>query len=297
LKIAVTAASGRLGHAILGELRSATSVDRVVAIARSPERIGIPGIDKRTGDYGSVQSMTAALAGIDTAILISAPIEKGTDRAQLHRNVIGAARAAGVGTLIYTSVIGIDGEGDTLYAASQRVHCSTEAALRESGLQWVVLRNGLYLELDLQHIIAAEREGVYANPGGAGRTPYMTIDELAFGTARVAISPGRHHGQVYNLTGDCVSQADLVAMANQVFGLHVRYQPISDEAYLAKRTPERGEAVARMLTGCFQCIRVGAFEVPSNFKAAAGRPPKSLRVMLEECRARSARTPAPSPRA
>ena len=125
----------------------------------------------------------------------------------------------------------------------------------------------------------------------------MTIDELAYGTARVAISPGRHHGTVYNLVGECVSQGDLVAMANQVIGLHVRYQPISDEAYLAKRTPERGEAVARMLTGCFQCIRAGACDVPSSFEAAAGRPPKSLRVMMEECRARNARIPGPLPRA
>lgn len=284
MKIAVTAASGRLGHAILRNLQSGTGADRVVAVARSPDRVRNEGIEKRVADYRSVESMTAALAGIDTAILISAPIEKGTDRALLHRNVIEAARAAAVGTLIYTSVIGIDGEEDTLYAASQRVHRSTEAALRESGLQSVILRNGLYLELDLQHIIAAERDGVYVNPAHDGRAPYITIDELAYGTARVAIGPGDHHGKVYNLVSECVSQSDLVGLANQVFGLHVRYQPISDEAYLRKRTPERGEAVARMLTGCFQCMRRGDFDVPSNFEAAAARPPKSLRIMMEECR-------------
>jgi len=284
LTIAVTAASGRLGHAILRNLRSESAAERVVAIARSPDRVGIAGIEKRPGDYRSVQSMTAALAGIDTAILISAPIEKGTDRAQFHRNVIEAARGAGVGTLIYTSVIGIDGNEDTLYAASQQVHRSTEAALRDSPVKWVVVRNGLYLELDLQHIIAADREGVYSNPAGRGRAPYITIDELAYGTAQVAIGPGgRHHGKVYNLVGECVSQSDLIAMANQVLGLHVRYEPIADEAYLEQRTAERGEAVARMLTGCFQCIRMGAFEVPSHFEAAAGRPAKSLRVMMETC--------------
>ena len=154
---------------------------------------------------------------------------------------------------------------------------------RRSGLPWVIVRNGLYLELDLQHIIAANREGVYSNPAGEGRAPYITIGELAYGTARVAIGSG-HHGKVYNLVGACVSQGDLVGLANQVFGLHVRYQPISDAAYLGQRTAERGEAVARMLTGCFQCIRLGAFDVPSGFEAAAGRPPKSLRVMMEDCR-------------
>jgi NAD(P)H dehydrogenase (quinone) len=264
-------------------LKSAPAADEVVAIARAPERVAIAGIDRRAGDYRSVESMAKALGGIDTAILISAPIEKGTDRAQLHRNAIEGARIAGVGTLIYTSVIGIDAQVETLYTASQQVHRSTESALGESGLSWVTLRNGLYLELDLQHIIAAEREGVYTNPAGDGRAPYVTIGELAFGIARVALDPGPHRGKVYNLVGECVSQADLVAMADQVFGLHVRYEPISDEVYLERRTQERGEAVARMLTGCFQCIRLGAFEVPSHYEAAAGRPCRSLRAMMEAC--------------
>jgi NAD(P)H dehydrogenase (quinone) len=268
---------------MLGHLQSALGAGHLVAVARSPERVKIAGIEKRSGDYGAVASMTAALAGIDTAVLISAPIEKGTDRAQLHRNVIGAARAAGVHTLIYTSVIGIDAEGETLYSASQQVHRRTEAALRESGLASVILRNGLYLELDVQHIIAAERVGVYANPGGMGRAPYITIDELAYASAQVAATPVRHHGALYNLVGECITQGELVAMTNQVLGLHVRYESMSDEAYLRLRTAERGEAVARMLTGCFQCIRMGAFEVPSHFEAAAGRPPKSLRLMMQAC--------------
>jgi len=283
LKIAVTAASGRLGHAILGHLREAVATDAVVAIARAPARVTVPGVEKRAGDYGSVESMAGALAGIDTAIVISAPIEKGTDRALLHRNVIEAAGKAGVGALIYTSVIGIDTEEDTLYAASQAVHRGTEAALRLSGLPCTIVRNGLYLELDLQHIIAADRTGIYSNPAGDGRAPYITIDELAYATARVAIGAD-HRGNTYNLVGECITQAGLVAAASEVFGLRVHYEPLSDAQYLAQRTAERGEAVARMLTGCFQCIRKGAFDVRSDFEAAAGRPAKSLQTLMEDCR-------------
>jgi hypothetical protein len=39
-----------------------------------------------------------------------------------------------------------------------------------------------------------------------------------------------------------------------------------------------------MLTGCFQCVRAGAFEVESDYLAAAGRPAKSVREMMEDCR-------------
>jgi hypothetical protein len=60
----------------------------------------------------------------------------------------------------------------------------------------------------------------------------------------------------------------------------VTYQAISDEAYMRKVEPVRGELVARMITGCYQSIRVGAFDVESDFAVAAGRPPKSVAEMV-----------------
>ncbi len=269
---------------MLRQLLAQIGADRTVAIARSPERIGIPGIEKRAGDYQSVEAMSAALAGIDTAVMISAPVTVGIDRVALHRSVIEAAGRAGVRTLIYTSLIGNGAEEGTLFFSTQQVNRQAEADLRNSSLQWVILRNGLYLELDLAHIIAAGPAGAYANPGGDGRAPYITIDELGYATARVAATGG-HHGRTYNLVSECISQGALVEMANEVFGLRVRYESMSDEACIEKfrrLMPQRGDAVARMLTGCFQCIRKGAFEVPSDYAAATGRLARSVRAMLED---------------
>lgn len=290
-KVAVGAASGRLGHAVLEALAGERGTQGIVAIARDPQRVRVPGIEKRRGDYGSVPAMQAALAGADTLLMISAPVVGNTDRLALHRNVIEAARRTGVSTVIYTSVIGGPGVEDTLFYPSHLVNRQTEEALRESELGWIIARNGLYMELDLEHIIRAETEGVYTNPGGNGRAPYITIPEIAYACARLASDPAPHRGRVYNIVGQCATQAQLVALANEAFGLHVRYETISDEANIEKfrrLMPERGEAVARMLTGCFQCIREGAFDVPSDYEAAAGRKPKSLREMMDQCRQRRA---------
>jgi NAD(P)H dehydrogenase (quinone) len=294
--IAVTAASGRLGHAILREfVRRGLAAD-VRAVARDPTRVRVPEIDTRAGDYQSVAAMTAALEGIDTGILISAPVAGGSDRVVLHRNVIRAAEAAGVRRLIFTSVIGNGGEERTWFGPTQAVNRQTEADLAESRLQWVVGRNALYLELDLiQMRNAAARDGVYTNPGADGRCAYLTIDELAFAYAELATGPD-HAGQTYNLSGECLTQAELVALAASVFGFELRYRSITDEQSLEKfRTlmPERGEAVARMLTGAFQCIRSGAYDVPSHYRQAAGRDPKPVRQMFEELAARGV-TPAAS---
>ena len=80
MRIAVTAASGRLGHALLRELPQQAAVTDVVAIARDPARVRTTGIEKRAGDYRSADDMRDALRGIDTVVLISAPVAGGAER-------------------------------------------------------------------------------------------------------------------------------------------------------------------------------------------------------------------------
>lgn len=287
MKVAVAAASGRLGHAILRLLPAQVGAGNVVGIARQADRIQVPGIEKRQGDYASVESMTAALRGIDTVIMISAPVAGGTDRASLHRNGIEAAHRAGVQWVIFTSIIGNGREAETWFGATQQVNRETEADLRSSGLAWTIGRNGLYLDLDLEHIIRANAaDGIYTNPGGDGRCGYITVDEIAFAYAHL-VTDRRHQGQTYNIVGENHTQAELVGAANEAFGLNVRYQPITDEECVVKfRTlmAHRGEAVARMLTGAFQCIRTGAYDVSSDFEVVAGRRAKSVVRMMADLR-------------
>jgi NAD(P)H dehydrogenase (quinone) len=292
MKIAVTAASGRLGHAVLGQLVAQLGADDVLAVARSPDRVTVRGIEVRSGDYSDPDQMTAALAGVDSLVMISAPVVTGTDRIALHRNVIAAARAADVRKLLYTSVIGSDGAYDTLFAPMLRVNRQTETELAASGLEWVVARDALYLELDLMHIRKAQESGVYRNNAGTGRCGYLTIDELAYAIAKLATDDGAN-GRIFNLVGENLTQAELVGLACEVFDLEVRYETLTVAENIARfmadpRIAARGEEVAKMLTGCFQCIARGAFDVPSDYAAAAGRPARSVREQLEEIRARGA---------
>ncbi len=281
MKLAVTAASGNLGQLLLTELVRLLGADNVVGIARSPEKITISNIETRQGDYQRAADWPDALQGIDTVVLISSPAGP-QDRVQMHRNVIEGAKLAGARKMLYSSVIGNGLERDTLYAPIAAINRQAEQDLQDSGLEWAIPRNGLYLEFDVAHIVnAAKQDNIYRNNGGGGRCGYITRDEIAVATAQMAVDD-QHNGKIYSLVGDCHTQAELVQMVNEVYGIQVSYEEISDQACIDKLTPIRGEIVANMLTGCYQCIRNGAYDVASDFEAATGRPVKSVIQQIAE---------------
>lgn len=287
MKVAVTAASGRLGKVILEALIDQVGSKNVVAIARSPDKISVSEIEKRRADYLSESEFERALQGIDTVLMISSPTGP-DDRVVMHRNIITGAQAAGVRKILFTSVIGNGKERDTLYGPTRAINRQTEADVMNSGLEWIIGRNGLYLELDIEHIIKAADDGVFNNSGGNGRCCYISRPELAVAWAKLAVEEV-HNGKVFNLVGESKTQAELVAYVNECCGLNVAYAAVSDEAYMGRVEPVRGELVAKMITGCYQSIRVGAFDVESDFAAAAGRPPKSVAEMVAlYCRQRGA---------
>ncbi|MGI9308392.1 MAG: NAD(P)H-binding protein [Gammaproteobacteria bacterium] len=280
MKVAVTACSGRLGSRLLKLLAADIGPDNVVGICRNPAEVSIQDIEIRAGDYHSEEQMREALTGVDSLICISLPVSP-EDRVALHNNVFEAARHAGVKQALYTSVIGNGKEKGTHYEPVQQVNRQTEEALKASGLNWIIARNGLYLDLDVAHIVnAGKGDSVFRNNGGSGRCGYITIDELAFAIAKLAISD--QHGKTFNLVGDCHTQAELVELVNEVFGFKVRFETISDQECIDKIAADRGEIVARMLAGCYQCIREGAFDVPSDFETAAGRAVLPIRTQMEK---------------
>ena len=107
--LAITGATGRLGHATLRHLAANAAAGPLVAVVRDPQKaaaLAAPGVKIRPGDYNDPASLVAAFQGVTTVLLIS-----GTDmaaRTQQHRHVIDAARTAGVTRLVYTSGVNPD---------------------------------------------------------------------------------------------------------------------------------------------------------------------------------------------
>ena len=130
MKIAVTAANGQLGSAIIKQLISEIGADNVIGVARTPSKAEYLGIEIRKGDYEKRQDFDVALKGIDAVFIVSSMGDP-QNRIGQHRNIIKAAQTNGVRKIVYTSIIGDNGE--TAFSPIIRSNRQTEEDVKKNG--------------------------------------------------------------------------------------------------------------------------------------------------------------------
>lgn len=274
-KVAVTGASGSLGRAILEALASHEQVSSI-AVARTPSKVQGLKAEVRRGDYDDPSSLAEAFSGVDVVVLVSGNTAP-EPRLKQHQQAIDAAKAAGVQRLSYTGILAEGTDSD--FGGIQRMSLETEAYLKQSGLGWSIGQNGIYIEPDLEYIdkyVAAKK---IWNSAGEGRCAYTNRAELAAAYARMATEP-RYDGKVYKLTGEPITQSELVQLINKVFGTSLVYESLSVEDYRKDQKEALGEHMGTIIAGIYEGIRNGDFDVASDFAAVMDRPHQSPEQMM-----------------
>jgi NAD(P)H dehydrogenase (quinone) len=280
MKIAVTAASGQLGSAIVRELKQQIGTEHVIGIVRTPEKATHLGVEIRKGDYTSRSDFDAALEGVDKVLLVSG-MDDPSKRIPQHRNVIEAAKQNNVKKIVYTSIVGA--EESTAFSPIVQSNRQTEKDVQASGLDWVIGRNGIYIEPDLEYIDTYVKEGGIKNCAGEGKCGYTSRTELANAYTQLLLQDNLN-GQTYNLVGKPITQAELAKLINQVYGTQLFYYPMSVEEYVKERREELGDFLGTVIAGIYDGIRKGVNEVPSDFQKITGRPHQSPTDMISAFR-------------
>ena len=271
MKVAITAANGHLGSEIIKAIIELVGRDKVVGLARTPSKAEHLGVEIRPGDYNDKDTIQNSLKGVDTVLLVSgmgAPEKRITP----HRNVIKAAKEAGVKKFVYTSVQGP--EANTDFSPVVKSNRQTEEDIRNSGMDWVIGRNGIYIEPDLEYIENYKNIGVIANCAGDGKCGYTTRPELAVAYTKM-LTENIHNGNTYNLNGEPITQQKLAEYLNKTFGTKLEYKSMSVNEYREERVAELGEFLGSVIAGIYHGIKIGAYENENDFSKAAGRDHQS----------------------
>jgi NAD(P)H dehydrogenase (quinone) len=276
MKIAVTAASGNLGKAIINELKKQIGAENVIGIARTPDNASDLGIEVRKGDYNSREDFDIALYGVYKVLLISG-MDDPQKRIQQHRNVIEAAKKNGVKKIVYTSIVGT--EENSTFSPVVKSNRQTEEDIKISGLDWSIGRNGIYIEPDLEYIDTYVKEGEIRNCAGDGKCAYTSRTELAYAYSQMLLAE-THNGQTYNLLGEAITQQELADKINEVFNTNLKFKSISVEEYEQERKAELGDFIGLIIAGIYKGIRDGVYNIPSDYEKASGRAFTSVSNMM-----------------
>ncbi len=272
MTIAVSGATGQLGRLVIGKLKQKVATDNIVGLVRNTEKARDLGVAVRVADYTQPATLEAALAGIDTLLLISGN-EIG-QRATQHANVINAAKKAGVKRIVYTSLLRAD--RSPLNLAPE--HVQTEADLKASGLQYTILRNGWYTENYTGSITPALANGAFYGSAGDGKIASAARADYA-DAAVVALTNEAHSGITYELAGDnAYTLAELAAEISSQTGKDIPYVNIPEADYAAAL---KGAGLPEGFAAAIASWDVGAsqgalFDDGRQLSKLIGRPTTSL---------------------
>ncbi|MFJ9728969.1 SDR family oxidoreductase [Streptomyces sp. NPDC101209] len=270
MSIVVTGATGHLGRHVVEQLLEKVPAEQITAVVRDEAKaadLAARGVRLAVADYNTPETFDHVFSAGDKVLLISGS-EVGNDRVGQHKVVINAAKAAGVALLAYTSAPG------TLKAALADDHRDTEAALLDSGLTYVLLRNGWYNENYTEQLAPVLQYNAVTQAAGEGRVSSAARADYA--AAAVAVLTGEgHENKTYELGGDeAWSFAEYAAELSRQTGKEIAYHPVSVEEYTGILTGAGLPGpVAAIIAGVDASVEKGELVVDSgDLSRLIGRP-------------------------
>ena len=288
--ILVTGATGQYGtKAIEHLLNKGVEPQHIAGLVRDAAK-GQPlqekGIELRVGDYTNVDALMKAFQGVDTLLLVSSN-DRGAaeNRTAHHMNVIKAAKAAQVKRLVYTSFVTKPGFQDSAIAGFLTSHAETEQFLKDSGLTYTILQNGIYLEMIPLFAGAQVAEtGILVFPAQAGKASWVLRQELAEAAAHVLTTEG-HENKTYVLANtEATSFQDIAQDLSRNLGKNVRYQsPPVEEFQATLKQAGVPEVYIGLFTTWASAVAQGMLDAQDSTLAAfLGRKPTTTAQFIAQ---------------
>ena len=252
----VLGGTGKTGRRVAGRL---TAGGRPVRIG---SRSGEPPFD-----WDDPGTWAQALQGVCAVYVSYYPDLALPGAADTVRAFAGQAAESGVARLVLLSGRGEEGAE------------SAEQAVRESGIDWAVVRASWFNQnFSESYLVEPVLGGEVALPARQVGEPFVDADDIA-DVAVAALTDPRHAGQVYEVTGPrLLTFAEAVAEIADAAGRDIRYEPVSVGDYRAMLEQEQvpDEFVA-LLTYLFTEVLDGRnAHLADGVQRALGREPRDF---------------------
>jgi uncharacterized protein YbjT (DUF2867 family) len=272
--ILLTGATGTTGRDIVKELRGA-GAGRVRVLARDAGRaefVREAGFEVVEGDFEKPETLDAALAGVERALLLTPPSPR---TFELQRDFIEAAKRAGVRHVVKVSAIGADPSGPEGFG---KWHGQAEEALKASGLGWTMLQPNFFMQNLLGQARQIASTGAIYQATGDGRASLIDTRDIAAVAARALTEEG-HEGKSYLLTGpEALSYRDVAERLSAALGRQINYVPLTPEQFRegarAQGLPDWLLDALERLNELFASGRAAA--VSEDVERVTGRPARTF---------------------
>ncbi|SEP70891.1 Uncharacterized conserved protein YbjT, contains NAD(P)-binding and DUF2867 domains [Streptomyces sp. yr375] len=220
--IVVTGATGNVGRELVRFLTDAgekvTATSRNISDAEAPDRQVPDGVRRLRADLTDAASLRPVFDGADALFL-----QNGGTSAHLldPRSILDVAESAGVRRVVLLSSQGVVTRPES--ASHGSVARTIEDAVRDSGLDWTILRPGGFHSNAYAWAEPVRARRTVAAPFGDVALPSVDPADIAE-VAAVALREDGHAGAVYELTGPALTTPRQRAAAiGEALGEPVRF--------------------------------------------------------------------------
>jgi uncharacterized protein YbjT (DUF2867 family) len=225
--IAVVGATGNTGRAVVKELKQLGHDP--ICVVRNPDKAReVLGTDAKTAvaELSDRPALEKAFKGVTSIFVVTG---HNPNMVEQQNNVLDAALEAGVQYLVRVS-------GSRFLIVSDspsiigRGHYAIEERLRGSGMKWVMLRPGLFMQNTFAQAASIKNDSKIVLPFAAD-LPLAFIDVRDTGAvgARVVLDPAPHVGKIYEFTGALSNFAEFTDVFSQVLGHKISYVAVTAE--------------------------------------------------------------------
>ncbi|MFE9781609.1 SDR family oxidoreductase [Streptomyces sp. NPDC005775] len=266
--IVVTGATGNIGRPLTQALaeagRQVTAVSRHTAAVPARVRHVVADLTEPAG-------LKPALAGAEALFLLLS--------GDLHAagaspaDIIGEAVDSGVRRVVLLSTLGV---ATRPFGSTRIAMRELEDTLRESGLEWTILRPGGFASNALWWAESVRAQQVVAAPFGDVGVPIIDPADIAE-VAAACLLDDRHTGGVYELTGPEVitprRQAEAIAAA---LGSPVRFHELTREEAKAAMTRSMPAELADDTLDILGSPSPAELRVSPDVQRVLGRAPRTF---------------------